>query len=68
LNSCGEMTSMVQIHIEDGSPVLRFWMLLGAPEWMGFLVRCAGPVGFLEPDVSNSNQQHSIWMQELEVG
>jgi len=27
-----EMTSMVHIYIEDGSPVLRYRMLLGAPE------------------------------------
>jgi hypothetical protein len=30
----GEMTSMVRIYIEDGSPVLRFRMLSGAPESM----------------------------------
>jgi hypothetical protein len=28
---------MVHISIEDGSPVLRFRMLLGAPEWMDSL-------------------------------
>jgi len=33
----GEMTSMVHIYIEDGSPVLRFRILSGAPEWMDSL-------------------------------
>jgi len=33
-----------------------------------FLVRHAGMDGFLMPNVSNSYQQHSVWMQELEVG
>jgi len=33
----------------------------------GVIVRCAGMDGFLMPNVSNSYQQHSVWMQELEV-
>ena len=33
----------------------------------GFLVRWAGIDGFLMPNVSNSNE-HSVRMQELEVG
>ena len=37
LKISGEMTSMVHIYIEDGSPVLRFRMLSGAPEWMDSL-------------------------------
>ena len=37
LKISGEMTSMVHIYIEDGSPVLRFGMLSGAPEWMDSL-------------------------------
>jgi len=32
------------------------------------VVRCAGIDGFLLPNVSNYYQQHSIRMQELEVG
>jgi len=34
LKLSGEMTSMVQMYIDDGSPVLEFKMLSGAPEWM----------------------------------
>jgi hypothetical protein len=37
LKVSGEMTSMVQIYIEDSSPVLRFRMLPGAKEWMDSL-------------------------------
>jgi len=37
LKFSGEMTSMVHIDIEDGSPLLRFRMLSGAPEWMDLL-------------------------------
>jgi hypothetical protein len=37
LKISAEMTSMVHIYIEDGSPVLRFRMLSGAPEWMDSL-------------------------------
>jgi len=59
---------MGHIYIEDGSPVLRYRMLLGAPELMGFLVRYAGKDGFLRLNVSISHQQHSVWMEELEVG
>jgi hypothetical protein len=33
----------------------------------GFIVRCAGMDESLMPNVSNSYQQHSVWMQELEV-
>ena len=33
-----------------------------------FLGRCAGIDGFLMLNVGNSYQQHSIWIQELEVG
>jgi hypothetical protein len=33
----GEMTSMVHIDIEDGSLVLQYRMLSGAPEWMDSL-------------------------------
>jgi hypothetical protein len=68
LKGLGEMISMVDIYIEDSSPVWRYRMLRGAPEWMGFLVRCAGKDGFPRPNVSISYQQHSVRMQELEVG
>jgi len=34
LEGLGEMTLMVDIYIADGSLVLRFRMLSGAPEWM----------------------------------
>jgi len=37
LKVSGEMTSMVHIYIEDGSPLLRFWVSSGAPEWMDSL-------------------------------
>jgi len=37
LNVSGEMTSMVDIHIEDSSPVLRFRMLSGVLEQMDSL-------------------------------
>jgi len=37
LNVSGEMTSMVHIYIEDGSPVLRFRLLSGALELMNSL-------------------------------
>jgi len=33
----------------------------------GFLERCTRMDWFLMPNVSNSYQQHSVWMQELEV-
>jgi hypothetical protein len=32
-----EMTSLVHINVEDGSAVLRWRMLPGAPEWMDSL-------------------------------
>jgi hypothetical protein len=31
-------------------------------------VRCTGIDGFLMPNVSNPYEQHSVWIQELEVG
>jgi len=68
LKGSGGMTLMVHIYIENGSPVLRYRKLVGALELMGFLVRCAGKDGFLRLNVSNSYQQHSVWMRELEVG
>jgi len=37
LKVSGEMTSMVHKYIEDGSPVMRFRMLSGAPEWIDSL-------------------------------
>jgi hypothetical protein len=37
LKFSGEITLMVHIYIEDGSPVLPFRMLLGAPDWMDLL-------------------------------
>jgi len=30
----GEMTPIIHIYIEDGSPVLRYRMMSGAPEMM----------------------------------
>jgi hypothetical protein len=56
------------MYIEDAIACLRYSMLLGAPELMGFLVRCAGQEKFLQPNVSISYQQHSVSMQELDVG
>jgi len=32
------------------------------------IVRCTGIDGFLMPNVSNSYEEHSVRMQELEVG
>ena len=32
------------------------------------IVRRTGIDGFLMPNVSNSYEQHSLWIQELEVG
>jgi hypothetical protein len=37
LKVSGEMTLIVHMYIEDGSLVLRFRMLSGAPEWMDSL-------------------------------
>jgi len=37
LKVSGDMTSMVHIYIEDGSPLLRCRMLSGEPEWMDLL-------------------------------
>jgi hypothetical protein len=37
LKISGEMTLMVHIYIEDGSPALRFRMLSSAAEWMDSL-------------------------------
>jgi len=37
LNVSAVMTSMVHIYIEDGSAVLQFGVLSGAPEWMDSL-------------------------------
>jgi hypothetical protein len=39
LKVSGQMTSMVQLYIEDGSLVLGFRMLSAAPEWMDVLSR-----------------------------
>jgi hypothetical protein len=58
LTRSGDEISMVYLHIEDGSPVLRYRMLIGALQLMGFLVMCAGKYGFLRPNVSISSQQY----------
>jgi len=36
-NVSGETTSMAIMYIEDGSPVLRFRIVSGAPEWVDWL-------------------------------
>jgi len=33
----GDMTSMIHIYMQNGSSVLRFMVLSGAPEWMDVL-------------------------------
>jgi hypothetical protein len=68
LERSGEMTSKDHIYINDGIACSQYKMLLGALEYMGFLVRCAGQDEFLQPNVTISYQQHSVWMQELDVG
>jgi len=67
LNGPGEMTSMVDIYIEDRNPALRYRMLSVPLEYMGFLVKCTGNDGFLRPNVTNFYQQHTVWIQEMEV-
>jgi len=37
LKVSGEMTLMVHVYIEDGSPLLQFRMLSSGPEWMDSL-------------------------------
>ena len=37
LKGSGEITSIVHVYIKDGSAVVRYRMLSGAPEWMDSL-------------------------------
>jgi len=59
------MTSIIVIDIMGVCQVLCFGMLHGAPD---DVVRCTWKDEFLMRIVSNSYQQHSVWMKELEVG
>jgi len=52
-----EMTSTVYIDIGDGSPCCDFGYCQGHRK-----------DGFLMPNVSNFYKQHSVRMQEMEVG
>ena len=58
----------LQSVLERGLQRIIFILRMAVSVAISDIVRCTRIDGFLMPNVGNSFEQHSVWIQELEFG